>query len=274
MIANVALGARPRSWVTLCYHDVQPVMPVGGGGPSHFTVPLASFELMLDKIAALGYVGCSLAHAIAQPGRPRVAITFDDGDVGQYHHAFPALVARDMTATFYITTDWVGRRGYMTWKQIQNMSAHGMSIQSHTRSHPFLSELNEEALRAELSGSKTLIESHIGRPVNEIAFPGGDPPARGLRLVLAETGYDIAVGTRWGVDTDVRAQTTRRGFVHRCSMRGPITEDLARRIIQADPWLAVSYTAKESTLRRLRSALGPTRYAQWRRRVLDVLARN
>jgi peptidoglycan/xylan/chitin deacetylase (PgdA/CDA1 family) len=248
-------------------------MPRTGGGPAHFTVPLASFELMLDTITELGYSGCSLANAIANPGHLRVAITFDDGDAGQYEHAFPALLRRGMTATFYITTDWVGNSGYMTWEQIRHMAALGMSIQSHTRSHPFLSELADDALRAELLDSKAQIESNTGRSVNEIAFPGGDPPARALRHVMRDVGYDIAVGTRWGVDTD-DSTSVRRGFIHRCSMRGWLTPPMARRIVTADPWLAVSYLAKESTLRRVRATLGPTRYAVWRRRVLDVLARN
>jgi hypothetical protein len=259
------------SWVALCYHDVQPAMPRGGGGPSHFTTPLASFELMLDTIATSGYNGCSLADAIARPGTRRVAITFDDGNLGQYEYAFRALRDRGMTATFYITTDWVGQRDFVTWDHLREMVAAGMSVQSHTRSHPFLSELNADALGNELRGSKQVLDRELKQNTSEIAFPGGDPPSMRLRYLLEECGYPVAVGSRWGINTDRRI-VRGRGFVVRCSMRGELAPEMARRIVRADRWLTFGHTAKESTLRSIRSTLGPTRYARLRRKLLDAIA--
>lgn len=257
------------AWIALCYHDVQPTMPKGGGGPAHFTVPTASFELMLDTIAQNGALGCSLADAFANPARKRVAITFDDGNIGQYENAFPALLARGMTATFYVTTDWVGQPGFVTWEQLREMAAAGMSIQSHTCSHPFLSECNPGQLLIELQESKRMIDAELGQNTREIAFPGGDAPKRGLRYVLGVAGYEVAVGTRWGMNRDSKAG---RGFIRRCTARGELEPGFAQRVIDADPWLGASWVAKEATLRRLRSTLGASRYARWRRAFLDVVA--
>jgi peptidoglycan/xylan/chitin deacetylase (PgdA/CDA1 family) len=264
---SASVSPRTDAWIALCYHDVQPVMPRGGGGPNHFTVPNASFELMLDTIAQRGAIGCSLADALAAPGQPRVAITFDDGNIGQYENAVPALVARGMTATFYITTDWVGTPGFVNWDQLREMKAAGMSIQSHTCAHPFLSECNAGQLLIELQESKRILDRELQQDTTEIAFPGGDAPKRGLRYVIQTAGYQIAVGTRWGMNRDGR----RRGFVKRCTVRGELTTDFAQRVVGADPWLAASWVAKEATLRRLRSTLGASRYARWRRTFLDTI---
>jgi len=265
------IAPHARSFAALCYHDVQPEMPRGGGGPDHFTVPVASFERMLDTIGAHGYTGCSLQNALATPGRPRIAITFDDGTAGQFDHAFPALVARGMTATFYVTTNWVGQAGYVTWAQLREMVASGMSVQSHTRTHPFLSELGPEALRNELIEAKRELDAELRQNTTEIAFPGGDAPRARYRYLLEEAGYRISVGTRWGLNSDAQVWSPAGSFVRRCTVRGVLTPELAEQLVRGDRWLAFRWTAKEATLRRMRSTLGASRYARWRRLVLDVL---
>lgn len=256
-------------WVCLVYHDVQPDASATGGGPARFSVPLASFGRFLDTIVEAGYQGCSLADAFATPNRPRVAITFDDGDRGQYEHAAPALFARGMTATFYVTTSWVGKPGYVTWPELRELVAGGMSVQSHTCSHPLLSELSAPDVRRELADSKKMLDDQLGQDTQEIAFPGGDAPAARLRYIIAESGYRIAVGTRWGQNTDTAGVTD---FVRRCTVRGETTRQMAQRIITADPRLKVSWFVREEALRRTRALLGASRYSRWRRVILDTVA--
>jgi peptidoglycan/xylan/chitin deacetylase (PgdA/CDA1 family) len=258
------------SWIALCYHDVLPTLPGSGGGPQHFTTSLTGFECMLDTIRQQGLIGCSLLEAWQDPSNKRVAITFDDGDKGQFVYAVPALVERGMTATFYITTEWVGRSGYVSWSDLHEMVAAGMSIQSHTRSHPFLSELSAAALVSELTDSKRTLEDKLGVEVREIAFPGGDAPARRLRGLIAESGYDIAVGTRWGKNTG-RSEQTVQVPLRRCTVRGHTSRAAAERVLTGDRWLGLKTNAKEVTLRRLRSSLGASRYARVRRAFLDFL---
>lgn len=254
-------------WIALCYHDVQPVADVSGGGPARFSVPLASFELMLDTIAASGHRGCSLAEARQAPGTARVAITFDDATSGQFEHAMPALRSRGMTATVYAVTEWVGRPGFMTWDQLRQIRDWGMSVQSHSRSHPFLSELGAPALRRELEESKATLDRELRQSTTEIAFPGGDAPRRGLRALLWEAGYECAVGSRWGTNAD---GADRPAWVSRCTCRGALQPEQAARYLRRDASLAMRMHAREAPLRTLRRTLGPSRYARWRRAVLDA----
>ncbi len=256
------------SWVALCYHDVQPGATALGGGPDRFSVPLEAFELMLDRIAANGMRGCSLANALMDGSRPQVAITFDDANLGQYLHAMPALRSRGMTATVYACIEWVGRPGYMDWAQLREIVSWGMSVQSHSWSHPFLSECGARRLERELGDSKKRLDDELGQDTTEIAFPGGDAPARRLRPLIAAAGYRTAVGTRWGVNA---GPPDRGKFVRRCTVRGRLTRELADRYVRADAGLAWRNHPKEVVLRSLRTTLGPSRYARWRRNVLDLL---
>ncbi len=254
-------------WPALVYHDVVPATRASGGGPDRFSVPVAMFERMLDAIRLDGFIGCSLAAAIASPCRRRVAITFDDATLGQFEYAMPALRARGMTATVYVVTEWIGRPGFMTWDQLRRIVDWGMSVQSHTRSHPFLSELDVTHLRAELTESKERIDRELRQGTTEVAFPGGDAPRRALRNVLWEAGYRVAVGTRWGRNAD-GAQPGH--FIQRCTVRGDISAAEAKRYVNGDRWLAMRMFPREMVLRSLRASLGPSRYARWRRRFLDA----
>ncbi len=65
-------------------------------------------------------------------------------------------------------------RSYMlTPECIREMSAAGMTIGSHTATHPILTSLDEPAALAELTESKAELESIIGRPVMHLAYPNG-----------------------------------------------------------------------------------------------------
>lgn len=253
-------------WVGLCYHDVLPTTDAAGGGPERFAAPLPMFERMLDTIQAEGFAGCSLERARQSPGTRRVAITFDDANLGQFVHAMPALRARGMTATIYVVTDWVGREGFMTWDQLRQVVDWGMSVQSHTRSHPFLSELGAAALREELLRSKERLDRELRQSTTELAFPGGDAPRRALRPLMREAGYTVAVGSRWGINRD--ADPPER-FITRCTARGSLSVEDARRYVHYDRWFALREEPREMVLRSLRAAMGPSRYAALRRRLLD-----
>jgi peptidoglycan/xylan/chitin deacetylase (PgdA/CDA1 family) len=85
-----------------------------------------------------------------------------------------------MLAEFYITTDWINTQGYMSEQQLKEMHNAGMSIQSHSKSHPYLSDINSAELYNELMISKNRLDEITNDNVHTIALPGG----RGLDQVL------------------------------------------------------------------------------------------
>lgn len=259
-------------WVCLMYHDVVPGTPLSGAGPERFSVPLASFERMLDAIAAAGCVGCSLDEAL--DGGRHVAITFDDATAGQRDHAVPALCARNMTATFFVTTDWVGTPGFMTWNDLRQLTEWGMSVQSHTRSHPHLSELGHDRLRAELAESKAALDECLQQETTQIALPNGNAPRLGLRHVLAEVGYRVVATSRWGVNAErAGGAAGRPRWIRRCNVPRSLSPELANRIASGDRRLVVARYSREAALNGVRAIMGADRYATWRRRFLAALPR-
>lgn len=251
------------------YHDVTQREPANSGGKEYFAVSLSTLEAHLDRLADLGLRACGVEQALTAT-EPRVAISFDDGDAGQFDHAFPALAKRGMSATFFVTTGWVGEPGYVSWDGLREAKAAGMSVQSHTRTHPFLSELNPEQLWDELFGSRDELDERLEQRTVALALPGGDPPRSGCWPTMADAGYSMIATSRWGVNGPIRPGTMT--WIHRCAVQGPLVPTMFRRIVEGDRWLLWERTIREGTLRAIRRLLGPSRYHDWRRALFDTLA--
>src|SRR5690348_15639381 len=162
-----------NSWPCLMYHQVLPSTPPPGAS-GYFAVTREQFAEQLEQLSSAGYRGVSIEAAVATPTPHVVAITFDDGDWTSYAVAFPELAQRGMTATFFVITSKIGTPGFATWEQLREMKSAGMSIQSHTHSHPFLSTIGDDDVAFELRESKRLLDTMLAQDTAGISLPNGD----------------------------------------------------------------------------------------------------
>ena len=78
-----------------------------------------------------------------------------------------------LTATFFVFTTPIGKDSkLMTWQQLRELQAAGMTIGSHTRTHPVLPDYHA-ALHNEVEMSRADIEQHLGRAPHFFAYPFG-----------------------------------------------------------------------------------------------------
>ena len=88
----------------------------------------------------------------------QVAITFDDGYLDNYRHAFPILQEAGLAATFFVTPEDVGKQGFMTWEMLREMAAvPGFEIGSHSLEHKPLSDIPEQEAWTSLVASKKIL---------------------------------------------------------------------------------------------------------------------
>jgi peptidoglycan/xylan/chitin deacetylase (PgdA/CDA1 family) len=183
-----------------------------------YSVTPRAFAAQLDLLAELGLRPLLLRELDGvPPGDDAVVITFDDGDASNHDVALPLLRERGMAAEFFVTADFVGRPGMLGAAQVRALADAGMSVQSHGRTHRFLSDLPDAELEAELHDSRRVLESLAGRTVDALALPGGRGGARELRAAHA-AGYRHLLGSRPGVN---------RGARGGCLERIAVTRDLA-----------------------------------------------
>jgi peptidoglycan/xylan/chitin deacetylase (PgdA/CDA1 family) len=90
-------------------------------------------------------------------------------------------------------------RTMLTWEEVREMHALGMTIGSHTMTHPNLPSAGLEAARDELVGSRRRLEDEIGAPVTMFSYPNGGAeryltPA--LKGAVRDAGYTAATTSR------------------------------------------------------------------------------
>lgn len=102
-----------------------------------------------------------------------VTLTFDDGYSDIYTNGLPLLKKYGFTSTQNIITDDINTPSYMTVAQVKAYHKAGNEIASHTVTHDdMLTEPSSQWI-AELAKSKQQLQSWIGAPVTDMAYPNG-----------------------------------------------------------------------------------------------------
>ena len=129
----------------------------------------------------------------------KLLITFDDGLASTYTTAYPELLSRGLTATFYIITDKVGTAGYVTWANLQTMAANGMDIQCHTQTSTNMTTLTEAQIITSLTNVNTAFTTNsLASPVH-LAYPSGGYNANVITYITSyRSTARIATGNYMG----------------------------------------------------------------------------
>jgi peptidoglycan/xylan/chitin deacetylase (PgdA/CDA1 family) len=147
---------------------------------NRYEIEVGCFDKQLNYLFSNGYkcivvddFNKSLSNSKAPSYGKAVLITFDDGHESDFNYALPLLKKYSFKATFFITTDWIGKSQYMSAAQLRNLVKEGMSVQSHAKTHSFLDTLDIDSVNVELKESKQKIEDILGQEVRYISLPGG-----------------------------------------------------------------------------------------------------
>lgn len=202
----------------LMYHYVSPLPEDADDIRIGLTVAPETFRAQMERLRTEGFQTISLydLHEALMWGRPLPAqpiiLTFDDGYIDHYTTVFPILEEFEYTGTFFIITGRqdAGDPAYMSWEQIAEMAAAGMSMEPHTKTHRDLREREHSLLVYEMLGSRESLTAHADTVGRMLAYPVGRYDDLTLS-VAAELDFARAVTTEPGAlhTTDNRLQVTR-----------------------------------------------------------------
>ncbi len=103
-----------------------------------------------------------------------VAFTFDDGGVSFYDVIAPILEKYGFKGMFFISTAYIGKKGFLNDTQIVDLYNRGHIIGSHSHTHPEnLSELSPKQIDYEWQKSIDLLSNIIGNIVTIASIPNG-----------------------------------------------------------------------------------------------------
>ena len=125
-------------------------------------------------------VACPSTEIILRRTKPKpaggiIGISFDDGPVsGQPNSTgmriINALANNGMKATFFYVSDWI--KGSDGESEIKYAFQKGMEIANHTKSHPYLTNLNAGGIKDEVNGCHNRLKQIIGaEPAKLLRLP-------------------------------------------------------------------------------------------------------
>lgn len=162
------------------------------------------FDSQMAYLANNGYHTISPDQLMAHlnygkrlPDKP-VVITFDDGYLDNYTHAYPILKKYGFTATIFVVTGLIGTdERFMNWDQVRQMQQAGFVFGSHTENHVALDQISIEQAKEELAKSRRVLKEQTGQTARYFAYPTG---AYNLQIeeLVREAGYRAAFTIRYG----------------------------------------------------------------------------
>jgi poly-beta-1,6-N-acetyl-D-glucosamine N-deacetylase len=193
-------GGAAESAVVVMYHRF------GEDAIRDTNTPLAQFDLHLEELKTGGYSVLPLPEIVAAvaAGRPlpdrAVGITIDDAFASVYREAWPRLRAAGFPFTVFVSTDAVDRggMGIMTWDQIRELAAAGVTIGHHGAAHAHMAFARAETNSADIAKATGRFVEELGRRPDLFAYPYGEY-SRALRAAVEAAGFVAAFGQHSGV---------------------------------------------------------------------------
>jgi peptidoglycan/xylan/chitin deacetylase (PgdA/CDA1 family) len=200
----------------LMYHSITDLDESGVHAYYRTATSPATFAAQMRELHDRGYSVLGLADAAKRlqdgglANGKTVVITFDDGYRDFLLNAAPALAQYGFTATMYLPTAYIGdstqvfnNKPCLTWSEIRQLQAGGISFGSHTVNHPQLHQLSANEVNEEIVKSKQTMEQKLGCAVASFAYPYAFPEADAafkgrLRDMLMHAGYENGVCTTLG----------------------------------------------------------------------------
>jgi peptidoglycan/xylan/chitin deacetylase (PgdA/CDA1 family) len=221
----------------LMYHHVAP-------RPGLVTVKPQTFAAHMERLARAGYTALTADRFLAwMQGRvdvphKSVLITFDDGYLDNYVHAYPTLKRLGLHAVVFLVTGWIGEGSaranaggdadlpdlpshkackqaiaegraddaMMRWSEIELMESDGtIEFHSHTHTHVRWDELHEnvsarlDALRHDLAQSRDTLRQRLGRESRHLCWPWGHFDTS-YQTLARELGFDAQYTVERGLN--------------------------------------------------------------------------
>lgn len=236
----------------ICYHGISERWP------SHLAVRPERFEEQLWLLAKRGYQARTFLDTVAASSSGRyLAVTFDDGYRSVFELAFPIMRAAGIPGTVFVPTGLIGMEQPMTWpgvdqwlgtpfagelagmswEQLGELADAGWEIGSHSRRHSRLSELEDDVLADELSGSRQECETQLRRPCRTLAYPYGSVDGRVVAAAEA-AGYAVAASPLMQLPEPSRLHWPRMGIYLRDDLRRfrAKVSPVGRRVYSSPAW--------------------------------------
>ena len=126
-------------------------------------------------------------------------LTIDDAFESFYLNAWPVLKNKKIPFILFVSTREVGKSGYMTWKQIKEISSSDLvTIGNHSHSHDYLIDWEDDKIKSDLIMSIKIFKDKLNYSPKIFSYPFGEYSSN-LKKIVSDLNFEFAFGQHSGV---------------------------------------------------------------------------
>ena len=105
----------------------------------------------------------------------KILITIDDAFSSFYKNAWPILKKRKIPFILFVSTEPVGKSGYMNWEQIKEVSSYDFAfIGNHSHTHKYLLDFSYDKFEKDIETSIKIFKEKLGYNPIFFSYPFGE----------------------------------------------------------------------------------------------------
>ena len=130
--------------------------------------------------------------------KKKILLTIDDGFTSFYENAWPYLKEKKIPFILFISTEAVGKYGYMNWEQIKEIEREKFAfIGNHSHSHEYLIKYNFNNFKEDIDTSIKIFIKNIGYNPVFFSYPFGEYSLEQQKYISSK--FDFAFGQHSGL---------------------------------------------------------------------------
>ena len=128
----------------------------------------------------------------------KILITIDDAFTSFYEHAWPFLKKNQIPFILFVSTQPVGKNGYMTWDQIKEIEKESFAfIGNHSHTHEYLIDFSLDEFKKDIDESIKIFKKELGYNPVFYSHPFGEYSLEHINFL--KTKFKLAFGQHSGV---------------------------------------------------------------------------
>ena len=128
----------------------------------------------------------------------KVLLTIDDAFTSFYENAWPYLKKEKIPFILFVSTEPVGKFGYMSWDQIKEVNDSKLSyIGNHSHTHEYLVNFSQKEFEDDINKSISIFKEKIGYNPIIFSYPFGEYSLNHKDFI--KKNFDFSFGQHSGV---------------------------------------------------------------------------
>ena len=128
----------------------------------------------------------------------KILLTIDDAFTSFYENAWPYLRENKIPFILFVSTEPIGKNGYMNWKQLKEIEKYDFAfLGNHSHSHEYLIDFSFLDFKKDINTSINIFKKNIGYNPIFFSYPFGEYSQEQLNFI--KKNFKYAFGQHSGV---------------------------------------------------------------------------